>query len=72
MGSSGRQEAGRMGQKYGRTMGVVRRKDLKPKKQLSDEEFLARARATAAQAQRDLARQRRAEQVDTANRRSSP
>lgn len=50
--------------RIGATGGIVRRKQLKPPRVLSDEEFLARAAASARRAQGFAERQQRADAVD--------
>jgi hypothetical protein len=45
-------------------MATMRRKDLKPARKVSDERFLAAAKANATKAQNRLERTRRAEQTD--------
>jgi hypothetical protein len=61
-----------MGQKYGRSMGTIRRSDLKPAKKQSDEEFLRRAAAAASRAERARERARRIEATEQENRRARP
>ena len=52
--------------RVGATGGVIRRKALKPKPELSDAELLARAERAARRAELELERKRRAELADRA------
>ena len=51
---------------------IIRRRDLKPAKELSDEQFLARAKAAATRAMNRQERQRQYEAAEAANRRNQP
>jgi hypothetical protein len=61
-----------MGQKYGTSARLIRRKDLKPSRPTSDSEFLRRAEAAARRAEAKKAVQRRVELVEAENRRATP
>lgn len=61
-----------MGKKTEGPARIVRRRDLKPAKQLSDEEFLRRAQASATRAQNAAARARRIEAAEAEARRNQP
>ena len=61
-----------MGKKTEGPASIVRRRDLKPKPELSDAEFLRRAQAAATRAQNAAERARRIADAEAANRRAQP
>ena len=57
--------------RIGATSGIVRRKQLKPRRPPTDAELLASAERAAARRQKELERIRRAETVDRETRQSA-